>query len=104
MCVYTELFQPCPALCDLTDCSPQAPLSMGFPRQEHGSGLPRPPLRDLPDPEKTAPASVCLLHRQADSLPIAPPGKSQEMTMKKDKIRSVGKGRLSQHNYTNENI
>ena len=29
----------------------QAPLSMGFPRQEYWSGLPFPPLRDLPDPE-----------------------------------------------------
>ena len=28
----------------------QAPLSMGFSRQEHWSGLPFPPLRDLPDP------------------------------------------------------
>ena len=27
----------------------QAPLSMGFPRQEHWSGLPFPPLGDLPD-------------------------------------------------------
>ena len=28
----------------------QAPLSMGFPRQEHWSGLPFPSLEDLPDP------------------------------------------------------
>ena len=28
----------------------QAPLSMGFPRQEYESGLPFPPLRDLPNP------------------------------------------------------
>ena len=28
----------------------QAPLSMGFPRQEYWSGLPFPSLRDLPDP------------------------------------------------------
>ena len=28
----------------------QAPLSMGFSRQEHWSGLPRPPPGDLPDP------------------------------------------------------
>ena len=27
-----------------------APLSMGFPRQEYWSGLPFPPLEDLPDP------------------------------------------------------
>ena len=29
----------------------QAPLSMGFFRQEYWSGLPFPPLGDLPDPE-----------------------------------------------------
>ena len=28
----------------------QAPLSMGFPRQEYWSGLPCPPPRDLPNP------------------------------------------------------
>ena len=28
----------------------QAPPSMGFPRQENWSGLPFPPLGDLPDP------------------------------------------------------
>jgi len=34
--------QSCPPLCDPTDCSPQAPLSMGFSRQEYWSGLPFP--------------------------------------------------------------
>ena len=29
---------------------PQAPLSMRFSRQEYWSGLPYPPLGDLPDP------------------------------------------------------
>ena len=28
----------------------QAPLSMGFPRQEYWNGLPFPPLGDLPNP------------------------------------------------------
>ena len=30
--------------------APQAPLSMGFPRQEYWSGLPFPSPGDLPDP------------------------------------------------------
>ena len=49
----------------------QAPLSVGFPRQECWSGLPCPPPGDLPDPgiEPASPAS------QADSLPLAPPRK-----------------------------
>ena len=36
--------------CDPRDCSLQAPLSMGFPRQEYWSGLPCPSLGDLPKP------------------------------------------------------
>ena len=38
--------------------APQAPLSMGFPRQEYWSGLPLPAPGDLPDPgiEPTSPA------------------------------------------------
>ena len=44
----------------------QAPLSMGFPRQEFWTGLPFPSLRDLPDPgvEFMAPAASPAL--QAD--------------------------------------
>ena len=37
----------------------QAPLSMGFPRQEYWSGLPFPSLGDLPDPG-IKPASLAL--------------------------------------------
>ena len=36
------LLQSCPTLCNPTDGSPQAPLSLGFSRQEHWSGLPFP--------------------------------------------------------------
>ena len=39
-----------PVLCDPLDYSHQAPLSMGFPRQEYWSGLPFPSPGDLPDP------------------------------------------------------
>ena len=37
----------------------QAPLSMGFSRQEYWSGLPRPPPGDLPD-SRIEPASLLL--------------------------------------------
>ena len=49
----------------------QAPLSMGFSRQEYWSGLPCPPPRDPPNPgiELRSPTL------QADSLPSEPPGK-----------------------------
>ena len=49
----------------------QAPLSMGFSRQEYGSGLPFPSPGGLPDPG-IEPASPAL---QVDSLPTEPPGK-----------------------------
>ena len=43
----------------------QAPLSMGFPRQEYWSGLPIPPTGDLPDPgiKPTTPVSPALVDR-----------------------------------------
>ena len=52
----------------------QAPLSMGFSRQEYWSGLPSPPPGDCPDPGWD-PRLLHLFHLQADSLPLAPPGK-----------------------------
>ena len=42
--------QSCSTLCDPMNCSPQAPLSMKFSRQEYWSGLPFPYPGDLPDP------------------------------------------------------
>ena len=42
--------QLCPTLCDPVDCSCQAPLSKGFSRQEHWSGLPFPPPGDRRHP------------------------------------------------------
>ena len=49
---------------------PQDPLSMGFSRQEHWSGLPCPSPGDLPDPgiEPTSPVPLAL---QADSSPLS---------------------------------
>ena len=47
-----SVIQSCQTLRDPMDCSPcQAPLSMGFSRQEYWSGLPFPSPGDLPDPE-----------------------------------------------------
>ena len=45
-----KLLQLCPTLCLLWTVACQAPLSMGFSRQEYWSGLPCPPSGDLPDP------------------------------------------------------
>ena len=49
----------------------QAPLYMGFPRQEYWSGLPFPSAGDLPDPG-IEPVSPALIGR---FFTIEPPGK-----------------------------
>ena len=53
----------------------QAPLSMGFPRQEYWSGLPFPPPGGLPDPgiKLTSPASPALAGRFFTTAPPAKP-------------------------------
>ena len=61
----------------------QAPLSMGFSREEYCSGLPCPSPGDLPNPG-TEPRSPAL---QVDSLPSEPPGKT----------KNTGVGGLSLH-------
>ena len=45
-----KVLQSCSALCNTMECIPQAPLSMGFSRQEYCSGLVCPPPGDLPGP------------------------------------------------------
>ena len=52
----------------------QAPLSMGFSRQEHWRGLPCPPPGIFPTQGST-PCFSRFLHWQAGSLSLAPPGK-----------------------------
>ena len=63
MCVYSVISRinssnPCAVAC-------HAPLSMGFPRQEHWSGLPLHPPENLPDPgiECLSPVSAALAGR-----------------------------------------
>ena len=71
---------PCPVrmhVCSVVSSSfatpwtvaPQAPLSMGFFRQEHWRGLLFPSPGDLPSPE-TEHESLHLLHWQSNSLPL----------------------------------
>ena len=65
----SEVAQSCPTLCDPWTVAHQAPLSLGFSRQEYWSGLPFPSPGDLPDPgiELRSPTL------QADALTSAPP-------------------------------
>ena len=59
--------------------APQAPLSIGFSRQEYWSGLPCPSLGALPEP---------LLHWQSDSLPLSHLG-SPSSTLYIDKKKNI---------------
>ena len=55
----SEVAQSCPTLSDPMDCSLQAPLSMGFSRQEYWSGVPLTgPQTDLAVHERQALVSV----------------------------------------------
>ena len=70
LCTRAKSLQSCQLFATLWTVARQAPLSMGFSRQEYWRGLLCPPPRDLPDPEiepmpPTAPAL------QADSLPLS---------------------------------
>ena len=50
-CCYCLVTKSCLTLCDPMNCiALQAPLSMGFSKQEYRSGLPFPTAGDLPDP------------------------------------------------------
>ena len=58
-------------LCDLWTVACQAPLSLGFSRQEYWSGLPHPPPGDFPDPG-IEPVSSASPRLQTGSLPTKP--------------------------------
>ena len=60
-----------PALVTQWTVALQVSLSMEFSRQEHWSGFPCPPPRDLPNPR----IELRSLALQADSLPSEPQGK-----------------------------
>ena len=64
----------------------QAPLSVGFSRQEYWSGWPCPPPGDLPDPG-IEPAFSVSPALQADSLPTEPPGKPWRVLVDVIKLR-----------------
>ena len=97
----------CVLRCDWLFATPwtvahQAPLSMGFSRQEYWSGLPFPPPGDPPDPEikPTSPGSPAL---QVDSLPLNRQGslnslyrwsnKGTQKLRNVSKITQIGRGR-----------
>ena len=73
LCVSANRFSCIRLFATLWTLARQAPLSMGFSRQEYCSGLPWPPPGELPNPGIT-PASPGTLALQVDSLPLSHPG------------------------------
>ena len=85
----SEVAQSCPTLWTWWTVAYQAPLSMGFSRQEYCSGLPFPSLGDLPNP-RIKPGSPAL---QADALTSEPPGKpdsTKTCCLRKSLISTAG--------------
>ena len=64
--MHAQSRQSCPTLWTVAH---QAPLSIGFSRQEYWNGLPCPPPGDLPDPG-IKPESSASPALQVDSLPL----------------------------------
>ena len=72
--MHAKSLQLCPIFCYPMDCSPQAPLSMEFSRQEYWNGLPFPSPGDLSNTGSN-PHLLSLLHWPSGYLSLAPPGK-----------------------------
>ena len=68
------VIQSCLTLCNPWTVAQQAPLFMGFSREEYWNGLPFLPPGNLPNPgiKLVSPVSPAL---QVDSLPAKPSGK-----------------------------
>ena len=70
ICAVLSCFNRVPLFANLWGVAHQAPLSIGFSRQEYWSGLPYLPPGDLPDPG----IKPSLLAFQAGSLPLSQQG------------------------------
>ena len=66
------LTQSCPTLCDPMDCSPPGSSVHGILQARTLEWVAVPFIFLI---QASNPRPLCLLHRQADSLPLAPPGK-----------------------------
>ena len=73
MCVHASHFSRVRLFSTLWTAAHQAPLFMGFSRQEYWSGLPCPPPGDLFLTQGSNPGLLRLVHWQVDSLPLGPP-------------------------------
>ena len=87
VCAGAQLLSHVQLFVTLWTVACQAPLSMGFSRQEYWSGLPFPP-PGIFQTQGSNPGLLHLLHWQVDSSPLSPLG-SPSRTMAK-KTRSSG--------------
>ena len=78
MCMRAHSLSHVQLFATLWTLARQAPLSMGFPRQEYWSGLPFPSLEDLPNPG-TEPTSLAPPALAGGFFIIDPPGKLPPM-------------------------
>ena len=78
----------------------QAPLSVGFSRQEYWSGLPFPSPGDLPDPG-IEPGFPTL---EADALTSEPPGKTRYQLQEKKSVRNTNIWRLNNIFLNNQQV
>ena len=67
-----ESLPSCPTLCDPIDGGPPGSPSLGFPRQEHWSGLPFPPPMKVKRESEVAQSCLTL----SDPMDCSPPGSS----------------------------
>ena len=79
-CTCAKLLHSCPTPCKPLDVTHQAPLCMGFTRQEQWSGFPCPPPGALPKSRIEPVSLMSLMPALAGRclfafLPLAPPGK-----------------------------
>ena len=77
VCVCVQLLNPVQLFVTPWTVALQAPLSMGFPRQEYWNGLPCPPPGDLPDPG-IEPTSVASPELAGGFFITAPPRKHMD--------------------------
>ena len=69
--------------------APQAPVSMGFSRQEYWSGLPCPPSGDLP--HSGIKLSSFMSSALAEAPPLAPPGKPGNLVVAAPHLSTWGR-------------
>ena len=74
-CMHYKLFQSCPTLCDLMDCSPPSSSVHGILQARILEWVAMPCSRGSSQPKDQTHISYIYLHWQEGSLPLAPSGK-----------------------------